>query len=109
MNVVTPSLDLVRRVTRVRICANCPRRTPGTDRLLSDVPRPCERGCPLFDHLPQLKRLAGAADPMLGSRQGVLLRYLDEECPVPQCDPESTLTERQRKELVGLLDELEGG
>lgn len=109
MKVISPNLDLVRRVTRVRICANCPRRTPDTDRLLSDVPRPCERGCPLFEHLPQLKRLADAADPMLGSRQGVLLRYLHEECPVRHCDAGSTLAERQRKELVQLLDELEGG
>ena len=112
MNVVTPSLDLARRVTRVRICSHCPRRTQGTDRLLSDEPRACELGCPLFDHLPHLKRLADLADPMLCSRQAVLRRYLDEACAgrgADTCDATALPSKRQREELVVLLDELQGG
>jgi hypothetical protein len=108
MKAVSPTLDLARRVARVRICANCPRRTPGTDRLLSDEARTCEHDCPLFVHLPQLKRLAAAADPMLGDRQSVLRRYLNRTCSSDD-GPADVPSGRQREDLVRLLDEIEAG
>jgi hypothetical protein len=46
-----------------QICARCPKRASG------DVPRACERRCPLFRNLERLLATAQAREPMIYSRR----------------------------------------
>ena len=74
----TPTLDTVRRALRARVCANCPRRTPG---VLFDPSRalPCEAHCPLFEALPKLRQTAVMLDPMVGNFRRAMRGVLRDE------------------------------
>ena len=102
----TPTLDTVRRALRARVCANCPRRTPG---VLFD-PRsglPCEAHCPLFAALPRLRDSAVALDPMVGNFHRAmrsLMRQEREHVPhgaIYRFDP----LQHHSKRLIRLLGE----
>ena len=67
-----PTLDMLERSLRVKVCASCPRRPPGSECLGSDVPRACEAHCPVFVHLPQIKAIGEQVDTMIASRERVL-------------------------------------
>src|SRR3954452_2027576 len=57
MRHLSPNLDMLRRALRVKVCADCPRRPPGSECLDCDTPRACETHCPIFIHLPQIKAI----------------------------------------------------
>ena len=71
-----PPLEQLRRLLRVRVCGDCPYRTPGTDGQAPEVTRPCEEGCPLFVHLPLLREAARQVDPMVGNRPRMVRQVL---------------------------------
>ena len=62
------TLDHLKQTIRTRICDTCANRTVALDGQPSEYSRPCEATCALFVHLPALRDLAAAADPMLGGR-----------------------------------------
>ena len=70
-----PTLDLLRHTVRGAICPHCLSRPAGSEALGPEAPRACEAGCPLFESLPVLKRVAEQVDPMLRSRE-MCLRHL---------------------------------
>lgn len=63
----TVSLPRLQEVVRARVCAGCERLTPGQTDLPLDQPRDCERGCELFEALPNLRTLAVNLDPVVGN------------------------------------------
>lgn len=71
-----PTLSDVQRLTRARICAHCPSRTPGTGGRSGELARPCEARCDLFSHLPILYAAAARLDPMVGHRAQVMRRLI---------------------------------
>ena len=102
----TPSSQHVQRLARVRVCARCPYRTPGTDSRDSDVSRPCESACPLFIRLPVLREAARQLDPMVGHRKRVLGRLVG-RIAAGQGDRAGTLR-RNGHRVVELLEKLFG-
>src|SRR5689334_20577741 len=67
-----PSLEAVKHEVRRRICATCRRRSADVARRNANSPRSCEATCPVFAHLPMLRKTALLIDPMLRSRKEVL-------------------------------------
>ena len=63
----TVSLPWLREVVRARVCAHCERLTPGGNELPLHEARDCERGCTLFEALPNLRTLAVHLDPVVGN------------------------------------------
>jgi hypothetical protein len=72
MRHVSPTLDMLKRALRVKVCASCPHRPAGSERLGCDTPRSCEAHCPIFLHLPQIKAIGEQVDTMIASRERVL-------------------------------------
>jgi hypothetical protein len=72
MRHLSPTLDMLKGALRVKVCANCPHRPPGSECLGSDVARGCEAHCPVFVHLPQIKAIGEQVDTMIASRERVL-------------------------------------
>jgi hypothetical protein len=72
MRHLSPNLDMLKRALRVKVCANCRPRTPGSECLGCDTPRACEAHCPTFVHLPQIKAIGEQVDTMIASRERVL-------------------------------------
>jgi hypothetical protein len=106
----TPSVDMLRRQMRCRICTNCPLRPPRGDAAEATAPRPCESTCSLFLHLPLLRKTVLLRDPMLASREAALRRKIDQLCDVDRHHkptPASTLA-RLRETIVDSLIELLG-
>jgi hypothetical protein len=85
-----PSLDLVRRELRGRVCTRCPHGAPvrphvRTDTADTTVPAAlCEGGCPIFVYLPALVGFAERLDPLVGDRKGALRRRVAALCARPQ-------------------------
>jgi len=77
MRHLSPNLDMLRRALRVKVCADCPRRPPGSECLDCDTPRACETHCPIFIHLPQIKAIGEQVDTMIASRERVLRGVMD--------------------------------
>lgn len=75
-----PTLDVLRDELRSRICRHCRWRPAGSEGLPCNVARPCEAGCPVFHHLPELVRRARLLDPMLREPEGALRRRIEELC-----------------------------
>lgn len=75
-----PSLGVLERAIRMRVCAHCRQRPPHSESLAPEVVRPCEQDCPVFTHLPGPRKAAILTDPMLGSREAALRRWIDEIC-----------------------------
>lgn len=102
----TPTLQDVQRLTRARVCARCPYRTPGTASHDSDSARPCESNCALFVHLPVLREAARQLDPMVGHRPRVIGRLIRR---ISRLDGgRSETTRRNGKRVAELLEELYG-
>lgn len=99
-----PTLKDVERLTRARVCARCPYRTPGTDSHDTDFARPCESRCALFAHLPVLREAARQVDPMVGHRPQVLERLVRCIGGRPGCPYGPA--RRYGRRVVHLLDEL---
>jgi hypothetical protein len=92
MNRVLP-LSIVRRAVRARVCAACPRLTPGDEGI--DQARACESTCQPFRHLPRLWNIAVRADPMVGRAGPALLRAVREvDPPRPSAAPGRTRRDR---------------
>ena len=49
------------------MCAHCEELSPAGSDLPLDQARDCERGCGLFNALPNLRRLAVHVDPVVGN------------------------------------------
>ena len=73
-----PSLEQLQREMRERVCAHCHLRPPHSEMLGCEAVRPCEIDCPLFVHLPLLRKTALSIDPMLGSRRKALQDRIDQ-------------------------------
>src|SRR3982751_6404772 len=71
-----PPLETFRTEMRRRVCAQCHRRPRHSEALGPEVVRPCEQSCPLFVHLPVLRRVAVCADPMLNPRRDAVRLWL---------------------------------
>ena len=102
----TTTLQDVQRLTRARVCAQCPYRTPGTDSKGNDFARPCESSCALFVQLPLLREAARQLDPMVGHRPrvlGQLIRRISRRDGM-----RSGTTRRNGKRVADLLEELFG-
>lgn len=72
-----PTIDLVQRVVRWRVCAGCPYRTPDLDGTGVGLASACEGRCRLFNHLPLLFEVARQADPVVGRRHGRLVELAE--------------------------------
>jgi hypothetical protein len=75
-----PSLELLRHELRRRVCTRCHLRPPHSESLGPEVVRPCEVECPVFLHVPALRKTAALTDPMLGSRAQALRQRTDQIC-----------------------------
>ena len=118
---VTPSLDLLHHEIRRRVCAHCYRRPPHSESLGPEVVRSCELTCPVFVHLPMLRKTAMLLDPMLGSRREAMkhriAEVLSNESPTENTDPgaprsqppaEDPPLRRYREDVVNTVLELVG-
>jgi hypothetical protein len=113
-----PSLDQLRHEIRRRICSQCYRRPPHSESLGPEVVRPCELSCPVFVHLPTLRKIAVLRDPMLASRRDAVEHRINEVCGDElAADPSVTCSKpsrddqplrRYRKELANAVLELAG-
>jgi hypothetical protein len=63
----TVALPWLQEVVRARVCNHCARLTPGGEKVPLDQERNCERGCGLFESLPNLRTLAVNLDPVVGN------------------------------------------
>ena len=100
----TPTLDHIQRLTRARVCAKCPYRTPGTDSQGSDFARACESSCALFMRLPVLREAARQLDPMVGHRPRVLRRLVARIGR--QVGWRRGISRRSGKRVIDLLEDL---
>ena len=95
------------------------RRT--VNHLARKVSGPCELTCPVFVHLPMLRKTAVLLDPMLGSRREAMkhriVEVLSNESPTENTDPgaprspppaEDPLLRRYRDQVVNTVLELVG-
>jgi hypothetical protein len=73
-----PSTNLLERRMRLLICTRCASRPPHSEALGSEVARPCELTCPVFTHLPLLRKTALLCDPMLASRRDALRQKMEQ-------------------------------
>lgn len=85
-----PSLDVLRHELRRRICTKCAARPCQSEILGPEVVRPCEIDCPIFVHLPRLRRAAMCLDPMLTDRDRMLGAQVEEFCPADKWSPSGT-------------------
>jgi hypothetical protein len=81
-----PSLDVLRHEMRRHVCARCRWRPRHTGGVGPEVVRPCEESCPVFLHLPRLRRVAVLTDPMLRDRADALRRAIGSVCESPPRD-----------------------
>ena len=115
MRHLSPTLNVLKRTLRVKVCANCPHRPPGSECLGSDVPRGCEIHCPVFVHLPQIKAIGERVDTMLASRERVLRGVMNRIREIHGCrelpgrDPrEPPLLPGQAVKVAHVVDRLMG-
>ena len=59
-----PSIDLLKHELRARVCTHCHVRPPHSESLGPEVVRPCELSCPVFVHLPAMRKVAVLRDPI---------------------------------------------
>lgn len=74
----TPSSQAIQERLRLMVCSSCPWAGPKGVALGPQVPRTCEKKCPLFQQLPRLRQTAALLDPLLRSRHVVLLNSIGE-------------------------------
>ena len=98
-----PSMKLVERTVRTRVCAECPRRTPCPG-ASPDQPRACEAGCSLFLNLPKLRDLAVSVDPMVSSFRARVYRAARRACIHDSGRCSSRRCERLTRLLAELTD-----
>jgi hypothetical protein len=117
MKHLSPTLDVLKRALRVKVCASCPHRPAGAECLGCDTPRACEAHCPIFVHLPQIKAIGEQVDTMIASRERVLrgvmnrIREIHESRDVPgRVGPagEPPLPPRQAAKVARVVDRLMG-
>ena|SRR5215469_16440846 len=99
-----PTLRKVQRVTRARVCAGCPYRTPGTRSFNPDQSRACEAKCPLFGRLGVLREIARNLEPMVGHRSEVLARIVASLRRQPH--ESADVVRRNRSRVLALYEEL---
>jgi hypothetical protein len=75
-----PSLDVLRREMRRRICSHCNHRPRHSESFGAEVVRPCEVACPRFIHLPTLRKVAILADPMIHPRRDAVRQWIEQTC-----------------------------
>jgi hypothetical protein len=118
MRHLSPSLDMLKRALRVKVCANCPQRPHGSECLGCDTARACEPHCPIFVHLPQIKAIGEQVDTMIASRERVLRGVMDRireihgrhEMPGRDRAPERpVLRAGQASKVARVVDRLMGG
>ena len=96
----TPSLEAFAREMRQRICMQCSQRPPHSEMLGPEVVRSCEQSCPLFSHLPMLRKIALLTDPMLRSRRETVRQWVARMCEIDPSIADSPLN----RDLDGVLD-----
>jgi hypothetical protein len=104
-----PSIELLKHVLRARVCTLCHLRPPHSESLGPEVVRPCELACPVFVHLPALRKLAILRDPMIGSRAAALGQRIDQICNARPDAPGGgggSPLGRYRNEVVGAMLDL---
>jgi hypothetical protein len=87
----TPSLEALKGEMRRRICTDCPHRPPHSEMLGPEAVRSCEQSCPLFSHLPMLRRIALLTDPMLRSRREMVRQWVARLCEIDPTITDSPL------------------
>lgn len=73
-----PSTQAIQERLRLLVCRHCGWAEALDASLDPTTPRSCEKTCPLFQQLPQLKRTAELLDPMLRNRHVVLRNSIRE-------------------------------
>lgn len=94
---------------RVAVCRQCFRRPPGSEALGSDVPRSCQAGCEVFEHLPRLARAAACVDPMLGPYERPLGQLIERICTGADGPGRGCPLYRYSGEVVEVLARVAGG
>lgn len=68
----TPSTQAIQERLRLLVCRHCAWAQPHDESIDRRTPRRCEKNCPLFQHVPHLKRTAELLDPSLRNRHVTL-------------------------------------
>ena len=104
-----PTLEELQRVVRTEICASCPWRTRGSERLDLAALRLCETQCRLFGSLPRLRKRAVLLDPLLHSYEEVLQHQIDQILEDHGGNRPQISLNLSRRPLVGILKSLVEG
>ena len=75
-----PTLETFRTEMRRRVCPKCHLRPRHSESLGPEAVRPCEQSCPLFVHLPMLRKVAILADPMIHPRREAVRQWIAQTC-----------------------------
>ena len=82
-----PTIELLRRALRERVCTQCVQRPEGSEHDPPTQPRACEPQCTVFLNLPKLKQIARMVHaPTLGPYEEV---FREEICSSCQASPTS--------------------
>jgi hypothetical protein len=79
---VMPKLETLEHEMRRRVCMHCHLRPRHSEMFGPEAVRPCELTCPVFVHLPMLRKIAVQLDPMLGSRRKALTHRVEQICGI---------------------------
>jgi hypothetical protein len=102
-----PSIGAIKHELRRRVCPRCHLRPRHSESLGPEVVRPCERACPVFVHLPALRRTAVSRDPMISSRAGAIGQKIDDLCgPKEDTADSASPLNRCRADVIDTVPEL---
>ncbi|MEE9212235.1 MAG: hypothetical protein V3U29_06240, partial [Phycisphaeraceae bacterium] len=108
-----PTLDVMQRALRARVCPICFERPPGSESLGPNQPRTCEPECPVFQSLPTLKQIAEQInDPNIGPYERAVTELICQTCQTcptagDYCDARTTLNCPLRRYVFEIIDALE--
>lgn len=102
-----PSIEAIKHELRRRVCPRCHLRPRHSESLGPEVVRPCELACPVFVHLPALRRTAVLRDPMVSSRADAIGHKIDQLCgPQKGAAAGASPLNKYRDEVIGAVLEL---
>jgi hypothetical protein len=81
-----PTLETLQHEMRRRVCMHCHLRPRHSEGFGPEAVRSCEMTCPVFVHLPMLRKTTIQLDPMLGSRRTALEHKIDQLCGLGRSD-----------------------
>ena len=103
----SPTLRALQTQLRQSICRRCANAPRASRSLGPDVPRSCEKRCPLFGQLPRLKRTAELLDPTLRCRR-LELEHLITQLAAQDPKAATSPLVRYRKRIAAAIDSLYG-